>query len=368
MWIALEDGRVVGQIAVQEALLQVEDQTFPAGWIVDVMVLPSHRGGGLGGRIYEAVAEDVDILVTLTMAEPTRRMAERLGCITLGDVRQFSRWTRLTPEAVRRYLLARTIYHPWAHTMATVGCRAYVHHIFPWIANPLLYARDLRTRGRRGSGATTFDEVPAFGEEIDRLWERTRGDYPVIFPRDTKFLNWRFVELPGFSYRRFVASRDGETVGYVVLRHPDPVELPVGTIVDLYAARADTQTIEDLVRYSLGFFGDDVAAVDCATSISEFEAVLRRQGFHRTRTERPTCVCRDDALRARLDELSGRGSSRRATTTGTRCTWPGPLPTSRCSSTMRRSSSSPRAARASTRHQARRAPPGRAPLRAARST
>ena len=51
------------------------------------------------------------------------------------------------------------------------------------------------------------------------------------------------------------------------------------------------------------FFGKQVAALESATSVPEIEAVLRRHGFVRTRTHRPTCVCQDDSLRVRLQEL-----------------------------------------------------------------
>jgi hypothetical protein len=47
VWVAVDRDRVVGQIAVQKALLQVEEETFEAGWAVDIMILRSHRGAGL---------------------------------------------------------------------------------------------------------------------------------------------------------------------------------------------------------------------------------------------------------------------------------------------------------------------------------
>ena len=78
----------------------------------------------------------------------------------------------------------------------------------------------------------------------------------MIFPRDARFLNWRFVDCPEPTYRRFVAERGGRAVGYVVLRRAEPVELPQGIIVDLYASRRDAQTVDELVRHSLAFFGD----------------------------------------------------------------------------------------------------------------
>jgi GNAT superfamily N-acetyltransferase len=304
VWIALDGGRVVGQIGVQAGALQVEDRSEDAGWIVDVMILAGYRGRGLGHRLHEGAAQAVDALVTLTMAPATRRIAERADCITLGRVRQLSRWVRLDHDTVRRYLLLRTTNHPRFHALARFACGALLlHRVLPAIVNPLLRLRDSVTRSHSRPGPTQVREVDAFGEDFDRLWERTRRDFPVIFSRDSRFLNWRFVDCPGLTYRRFTAHRGGDTVGYVVLRSAEPVELRQGMIVDLYAARHDAATIEDLVRHSVSFFGRDVATIECATSIPEFEAVFRRHGFFPTRTERPTCVCRDPALRSRLEQL-----------------------------------------------------------------
>ena len=304
VWVALDGDRVVGQIAVQKALLQIEGKTLEAGWAVDIMVLRSYRGAGIGHRLHEAVASEVDILMSLYMAEASRRMAERQGCFTIAEVHQLARLVRFDAMSVRRYLLLHTANHRWAHVVAHLSCSIFqVHLLFARLANPLLRLRDLVKRSPGGLGATSVVEIDCFGPEIDELWERTRGDYPVIVPRDARFLNWRFVDCPEPKYRRFVAERGGRAVGYVVLRRAEPVELPLGIIVDLYASRDDVETVDELVRHSLAFFGGNVSAVDCGTSVAEFEAVLRTHGFFRTGAHRPTCICRESALRDRLARL-----------------------------------------------------------------
>ena len=304
VWVAMDRDRVVGQIAVQNALLEVEGKALEAGWAVDIMILRSHRGAGLGHRLHEAVASEVDILMAITMAEASRRLAERHGCLTLGDVNQLTRWVRLDPVSVRRYLLMRTASHGRADAAARLACSVFqFHQLFPRLANPLLRLRDSIKRSRRRPRVSSIVEVDRFGAEIDELWERTRRDYPAIFSRDAQFLNWRFVDCPDLRYRCFVAERDGRAVGYVVLRWAEPVELPQGIIADLYASREDVQTIDELIRHSLAFFGDKVSAVDCGTSVAEFEAVLRTHSFFRTRAFHPTCICRDSVLRDRLAQL-----------------------------------------------------------------
>lgn len=306
VWIALDGERVVGQTAVQNAILQVDGKTFDAGWAVDIMILPSHRGAGIGHRMHEVVASDVGILVAVKMAESSRRMAERLGCVTLAEVPQLTRWVRLDPSSVRRYVMLRTASHRRPNLAARVACNVFqAHRLFSLLVNPVLRLRDLVEKSLRKAGATRIVEIDRFGPDVDELSRRTQGDYPVIFPRDARFLNWRFVDCPEPRYRRFVAERDGRAVGYVVLRRAEPVELPHGIIVDLYAARGDEQTVNDLVRHSLAFFGNDVSAVDCGTSVPEFEAVLRKHGFFRTRAHRPTCLCQDSTLRDRLAQLRG---------------------------------------------------------------
>jgi hypothetical protein len=299
VWIALDGGAVVGQIAVQEATLRVEGISVPAGWIVDVMVLPSHRGAGLGHRIHDALAGDIPLLVTLTMAPATRRISERAGCITLGPVHQYSRWARLDADTVGRYVSTRTVGHRWVGAVAALGCRRLrLHRAFASAVNLLL-----RLRRSTPPPSCEISEVDRFGDDVDRLWERTRGDWPVIFERTTSFLNWRFADCPDLAYRLFVARRGAHALGYVVLRRTEPVELSQGIIVDLYASRRDSNVLDDLVRHSLAFFGNDVAGIECATSVPEIARVLRRHGFFRTRTHHPTVVSRDPELRARLERL-----------------------------------------------------------------
>jgi hypothetical protein len=304
VWVAVDGDRVVGQIAVQWAQLQVAGETLAVGWAVDIIILPDYRAVGLGHRLHDAVASNVDMLASLKMAPASRRMAESHDCVTLGEVHQLTRWARLNAAGVRRYVLMRTANHRLAHMVARVSCSVFQgHYVFTALANPLLHLRDIAKRRPLGPTTTRVVEVARFGSEVDELWARTRGDYSVICPRDAQFLNWRFVDCPEPSYRCFVAERDGRVAGYVVLRYAEPVELPQGIIADLYASRQDRQTIDMLIRHSLTFFGSTVPTVECGTSVAEFEAAFRAHGFFKTRTHRPTCICQDSAVRNRLGHL-----------------------------------------------------------------
>ena len=191
------------------------------------MVLPNHRGGGLGHQLYRR-RHNVPTLVTLTMAEATRKMGERLGAITLGEVHQLTRSVRPDPATVRRYLMVRTRFTPGRgdagprvpgrtiSPAAATGGQSAAPAARPDQADTADVRRDENRRSRRRSatGSTTCGAGP----------DRTM----VIFPRDTRFLDSRFVECRS----RVPAIRSlarWRTIGYLVLRDAEPVEPPRDT-------------------------------------------------------------------------------------------------------------------------------------------
>jgi len=297
VWIAIEGGDVVGQIAVQGLRLLLNGQEYSGGWIVDVMILPAYRGQGIGHLLHTAVTRDVPLLITLTMAPATRRLAERARAITLGPTWQFSRWRRLHSEDVRRYLTHRTIHRPSWNLLAHLACSCGFQGILAIVANGVAYANDRLHAHDLSADCDSVVQADKFGPEFDEFWQRTRLVYPAICVRDGRFLRWRFDRCPHLEYRKFVALRDGHVVGYSVLRRTLPQELRAGVIVDLLAENGDPLVYDALVRHAIDYFGREVASVECATSRPEIAEILRHCGFFRTRTLAPTLVAVDDALR-----------------------------------------------------------------------
>lgn len=57
--------------------------------------------------------------------------------------------------------------------------------------------------------------VTRFGAEFDDLWARTAGRHGVLTVRNSRYLNWRFIDTPGGGFRVLGLRSHGELAGYV---------------------------------------------------------------------------------------------------------------------------------------------------------
>lgn len=306
-FFAVEQGEIEGAVCAQPGTLILGGKPRKAAWIVDFMVRERQRGRGIGHRIHEAIAAEIPLLVTLTMAPATRTIAERLGCITLAPTHQFTRLVHLDAASATRILTDRTRYRPRLNRFVRAACALGAGAVVAAVANAgLALANVFRTRTDK-SPATDLriEEVTSFGAQTDVFWQRVQAGYPALFARDARTLNWRFSDAPDLDYRRFIAWRGSTMAGYVVLRRQDPIELPYGVIADLLTAREDEAARGALIDFALEHFGRTVAAVEAAASIPELRQALRARGFFVSRTVRPTVIAHDKALLADVMAKSG---------------------------------------------------------------
>jgi GNAT superfamily N-acetyltransferase len=301
VWLAKDAEKIVGQIAVQPAIVRIDDQEHAAGWMVDVIVLPEYRSQSLGHRLHSVVASSVPILTMLTMAPATRRMALRENCVTLGPVQEFAKYVNLDSNILRRHLLARMSHRPLVHFAIKMAFAIYGDRVLTGALNA--FARWREKSSHREYSDITIEEIAVFDGEIEDFWARVRNHYRAIFSRNTEFLNWRFVHVPDLNYRSFAARRSGQCVGYITLRRTAAVELPVGVIVDLLTMPNDVEVAGSLIDHALFTFGKDIAAIDCVTSHPVIIGLLRERGFLPLRTVYPTVVCQDPLLRERIYQL-----------------------------------------------------------------
>ncbi len=300
VWIALEDGQVIGQLAVQDGQVRIASRTYPAGWLVDLMVDPRARGRGLGHALHRAIMAERPLLMKLTMAPATRRIADRAGALTLAPVSEYILPTALSGATVshllasraearrsRKPMLARALdlaaRMPAAPAMAAAAMRAAA-----------------RVRRRATAGDGRIEEVDRIGAAADALWDRLASRFPASFARTSEFLDWRFGKAPDLPYRKFILRRGGNPVGWLVTRAAHPAEPRMGVLVDMFADPEDGSALAALVAHAVDMLSPATEYIRAAASTPAFRRALANAGFLRVRTHRPTVACSDPGLRATI--------------------------------------------------------------------
>ena len=299
VWIALSGGEVAGQIALQPARYWIDGVSHPAGWIVDVMIAPEHRGVGLGHRIHDAIKASGRVLFTLTMAEATRRIAEKAGCVTLNPVHQMVRVRRLRGRTLADATAPLFARRP---TLRGVGRTFVGSRVGPALVGG---AASLAASAHRALlpriEAGDIRHVEAIDmAAVDRVFGRMTDALPALFDRSGAWCRWRFDEAPVLRYQRAALHRDGEAQGFVVWRLPEPAELNFGTLTTLIVDPRDEEGLLSLAAHAVRAMERETEAIVAGASNPHFVKVLRRLGFVTVKRHHPTVVTEDRALAAAI--------------------------------------------------------------------
>jgi GNAT superfamily N-acetyltransferase len=126
-------------------------------------------------------------------------------------------------------------------------------------------------------GRMSVSSVHRFGEEFDELWTRTADEYGLLTVRDSRYLNWRYVDPPSGRFQVLALRVRGELVGYVVF---DVDADDNGSIADIFGLPSP-EIIAALLRAALAAMleaGCIKASIWVATQ-NPFLSAIRACGF-----------------------------------------------------------------------------------------
>jgi hypothetical protein len=241
IWIARENGIVVGQYATMPVRLQAGGREICASWGMDVMVAPERQRQGLGEVLFRTWDENVGASLGLGLSEASYRLFKKL------------RWPDVGPVACLVKPLTR---------------RAVRRPTWPMPINRLVSAVSLpfirlvaRSRPVEGDIQTTR----RFDDGFNTLWETIAPKFDLAVRRDAAYLNWKYSEPPHVRYnivavRGTVAPRDRTTAlstgtvarvprGYAVYRHAREPRGRVTLLVDFLTDPDDVEGFRALLRW-----------------------------------------------------------------------------------------------------------------------
>jgi GNAT superfamily N-acetyltransferase len=137
-------------------------------------------------------------------------------------------------------------------------------------------------------GKIDFDEFileeyssPIYDGRFDELFNAANNKMMIRQVRNSEFLNWRYGNVPGRSYKTIVSrGEDGRLNGYIIIRLAVAYGISVGFIMD-FVTKEDSESGKFLIRYALKYFWNNdaaVAAALCFPNCIEYQ-LLRKEGF-----------------------------------------------------------------------------------------
>jgi len=289
IWVAKENGRVLGQYATMPVRLKVLGRTLRASWGMDVMVGPNLQRKGVGSRLFLYWDRQVEASLGLGLSVSSYTLFKKLDWEDVGPVPCFS------AVLDARALLSRRVGGGAAALLAPIA------HLLLWLVFP-------KRRTKRGDRVAVGKAEEPFGADYDALWERVAPAFDFIAERTARYLEWKFRKVPHVAYDVFEARKNGELTGYVVLRATERNGVKLALVVDLLAEPEDKETIGKLLDHAHTWAREHGATrMQTFTFDRRLQARLANKGFMRIKSPMQFCV---RIHSEHVDELFFRDTSR----------------------------------------------------------
>lgn len=291
IWVAKQDGRVLGQYATMPVRLKVLDRILGASWGMDVMVGPNLQRKGIGSRLFLYWDQQVEASLGLGLSVSSYTLFKKLNWEDVGPVPCFSAVVDASALLERRV----------GANFLTSAVLVPLVKLFMWLVFP-------RRRTKNGNLVKVRRAAEPFGADYDALWERVAPAYDFIAERRAHYLEWKYRKVPHVSYDIFEAHQDGVLTGYIVLRATERNGVKLALVVDLLAEPDDKATLGSLLDHAFSWAREHEAArLQTFTFDRRIQARLASKGFMRVESPMQFCVrIHSD----HVDELFFRDTSR----------------------------------------------------------
>jgi len=267
IWLAECNGELVGQYLITRVKMKVGDEVITGSQRGGTMTHPDYRRLGifeaLGKKTHQEAGEKG---IPLVYAFPNKYSYQ-------GSVKKLN-WFDVCPRQImikplnlenilRKHIPSKLV----AKILAGVGN----------LTLNLLY----RTRKPPEVDGLTITRVSSFDERINDLWKKISNEYEIAIVRDKEYLNWRYVDIPNIDYAIYLAEKEGQILGYTVLRCKKQQGLIIGRIFELIVPLEQQAVAQSLLAKAIEFFKEEGADLALTYIIGNkiYGKTLRRSGF-----------------------------------------------------------------------------------------
>lgn len=219
-YLLLQGGRALGHLSTIPVQVQAGGGCRPGYWFIGFMVRPENRNGPIGYLLLKEASRELELTLSLTVAQASIRLFKAVGFTELGVVPNYLRLLRPDrvlrridldlvglgglPPLVRRGV--RVAQLPGLAEIAGFGARAGL-------------AALSAARGTWGTGPSRR-EGPVGVEALDEMWATVGAGIPNVVVRSGAYLSKRYPVGGGHPYEMVSVEAGGKVTGVAYVRRP----------------------------------------------------------------------------------------------------------------------------------------------------
>ncbi|OEC86105.1 MULTISPECIES: GNAT family N-acetyltransferase [Methanobacterium] len=245
--------------------LKFRDKTIKSGMNVDVMTHPDYRRMGLFSTLVNEsfkMLNGLGIFIVYTFPNN----------FSFPGYKKRIKWKYVDSlPLLVKVLKPRNVVKKYIKNKNVQKCLYPLADVFA----SLIFISKTKSENRNLS----INQIYFFSGDFDLLWQKLSNQFEIAVIRDSKYLNWRYVQRPGYDYKIFSAVEEGVLKGYIVLREDNMFDLKLGLVVDILTFDEDTACSLLLHAYNV-FKDNDMDIMGCLMfDTSMYFDVLKKAGF-----------------------------------------------------------------------------------------
>ena len=262
-FIAEDEGRIVGFHGRMPMHFVINGKTEKGYYVHDLFVDPEYRKRGLGLSITMSLAKAIE--------EETDSFFCLFGMTPLNQQMQKRRkYHEMSTDAYTKVM------NPRRRLTRILGENNPLLNITCAVASRVRSSYD-QLFLKLNSYGLTLRQIERFDNRFDEFNNRILDRIGISSLKDSRLLNWKFVDRPFSNDTAFAAERNGRIVGYIVLTLLPGRKISTGRILDIMADPEDSRVISFLCGAAIDYFRrQDVDTIGCVVTDKRFARVFKR--------------------------------------------------------------------------------------------
>ena len=130
------------------------------------------------------------------------------------------------------------------------------------------------------SNEVKITRIKEINTKFDQLWDTASKNLKIAGVRDSKRIDWRFIQVPLREYIIFGAEKKGKFLAYIVLRIVTIRGMKIGLIVDILASPEADNALLKLLHFSEHYFSQkEVSICYCIMLPGRYYQILKSTGY-----------------------------------------------------------------------------------------